>query len=43
MVFNAKTLAEWRDLEKSVQILMWQGGDNAEDWLKFAYHLVMPK
>lgn len=38
---NSKTLAEWRELEKSVQLLMWQGGNYAEDWLKFAYHQVM--
>lgn len=41
LVKNDKTLDEWRELEKSVQYLMWQGGNNAEDWLKFAYHQVM--
>ena len=40
---NNKTLSEWRELEKQVQLLMWQGGNNAEDWLKFAYRLVMVK
>lgn len=40
---NNKTLTEWRELEKSVQPLMWQGGNYAEDWLKFAYNLVMVK
>lgn len=43
MSTNAKTLSEWRELEKSVQPLMWQGGNYAEDWLKFAYNLVMVK
>ncbi len=43
MSANAKTLAEWRELEKSVQFSIWQGGNNAEDWLKFAYNLVMVK
>lgn len=40
---NNKTLADWRDLEKSTQTLMWQrvGTNYAEDWLKFAYNLVM--
>ena len=38
---NSKTLTEWRELESSVQFLMWQGGNYAEDWLKFAYHQVM--
>jgi hypothetical protein len=40
---NNKTLAEWREFENSVQLLMWQGGNYAEDWLKFAYNLVMVK
>ena len=42
---NDKTLAEWRTIEKSVQVLMWQevGTNHAEDWLKFAYNLVMVK
>ena len=40
---NNTNLAEWRELEKSVQFLMWQGGNYAEDWLKFAYNLVMVK
>lgn len=43
MASNNKTLAEWRELESSVQLLMWQGGNYAEDWLKFAYNLVMVK
>ncbi len=43
MTSNVKTLAEWRELEKSVQLSIWQGGNNAEDWLKFAYNLVMVK
>ena len=43
MTSNAKTLSEWRELEKSVQLSIWQGGNNAEDWLKFAYNLVMVK
>ena len=43
MVANDKTLADWREIEKSVQVLMWQGGNYAEDWLKFAYSLVMVK
>jgi hypothetical protein len=41
IVKNNKTLDDWRELERSVQLLMWQGGNNAEDWLKFAYHQVM--
>ena len=40
---NNTNLAEWRELEKSVQFLMWQGGNYAEDWIKFAYNLVMVK
>ena len=43
MTFNAKTLVDWGEHEKQVQLLMWQGGNNAEDWLKFAYRLVMVK
>lgn len=38
---NKKTLKEWRELESSVQLLMWQGGNYAEDWLKFAYNQVV--
>jgi hypothetical protein len=41
MKTNNKTLKEWRELENSVQLLMWQSGNNAEDWLKFAYHQVI--
>lgn len=41
IVKNNKTLDEWRELEREVQLLMWQGGNNAEDWLKFAYHQMM--
>jgi hypothetical protein len=42
---NDKTLTEWREIEKSAQVLMWQevGTNYAEDWLKFAYNLVMVK
>ena len=38
---NNKTMQEWRDLEKSVQLMMWQGGNHAEDWLKFVYKQIM--
>ncbi len=38
---NQKSLSDWRELENSVQFVMWQGGNNAEDWLKFAYHQIM--
>ena len=40
---NGKTLRDWRRLESSVQLVMWQNGNKAEDWLKFAYHHVMVK
>mgnify|MGYP007112325297 CR=1 FL=1 len=40
---NNKTLKEWGELENSVQLLMWQGGNYAEDWLKFAYHNALIK
>ena len=38
---NNKTLSDWRKLESDVQMLMWQAGNYAEDWLKFAYNQVM--
>ena len=41
MSTNHKTIKEWRELESSVQTVMWQGGNHAEDWLKFAYNQVM--
>ena len=41
MVDNGKTLKEWRELESSIQMVMWQSGNYPEDWLKFAYHQVM--
>jgi hypothetical protein len=38
---NNKTLADWRKLESEIQTLMWQAGNYAEDWLKFAYNQVI--
>jgi hypothetical protein len=38
---NCKTLKEWKDLEQVVQSDMWRRGNNAEDWLKFAYQVVV--
>ena len=37
LVKNNKTLDDWRVLESSVQMSMWQSGNYAEEWLKFAY------
>ena len=37
LVKNNKTLDEWRELERSIQISMWQTGNYAEEWLRFAY------
>lgn len=39
---NKKTLKEWQELELSIQPHMWQAGNYAEEWLRFAYHQIMP-
>jgi hypothetical protein len=38
---NCKTLKEWGDLERGVQENIGGKGNNAEDWLKFAYEQVI--
>ena len=37
---QGKDLSEWSALEEKVKLVMWQGGNHPEEWLKFAYRHV---